>query len=132
MKNPFDPSALVVGVSLFAVILSGGWSLHQHTVLNEASSQRDASIQTFERLSTLKTRWGNSPDIQQKRAYLMAHPALVRQERRQKTLHLEYANLSKNEFDRIVGALMNTPFVITKLALVRSTNTGTISVEIEQ
>lgn len=132
MKNPFDPSVLVVGVSLFAIILTGGWSMHQRTVLSEAAAQRDASIQTFERLSTLKTRWENSPDVQRKRAYLMAHPALVRQERRPKTLLLEYANLSKNEFDRIVGTLMNAPFVITKLAMTRNGDTGTISVEIEQ
>lgn len=132
MKNPFDPSMLVVGVSLLAIILSGGWSLHQRSVLSEAAAQRDASIQTFERLSTLKGRWGDSPDIQRKRAYLMTHPALVRQEQRQKTLLLEYANLSKNEFDRIVGTLMNAPFVITKLTLTRNTNAGTISVEIER
>lgn len=132
MKNPFDPSVLVVGISLFAIILTGGWSMHQRTVLSETAAQRDASIQTFERLSTLKTRWENSPDVQRKRAYLMAHPALVRQERRQKTLLLEYANLSKNEFDRIVGTLMNAPFVITKLALARNGDTGNISVEIEQ
>ncbi|MGA9045212.1 hypothetical protein [Sulfuricurvum sp.] len=132
MKNPFDPSTVVVGVSLFAIILTGGWALHQHSVLSEAAAQRDASIQTFERLSTLKGRWGDSPDIQQKRAYLMTHPALVRQEQRQKTLLLEYANLSKNEFDRIVGTLMNAPFVITKLALARNGDTGTISVEIER
>lgn len=132
MKPQLDPASLIVGLSLLAIALSSGWMLHERNALNEAAMQRDAIVQTSERLSSLKSRWGNSPEIQRKSAFLLAHPALTRQERRQKSLLLEYGNLSGNEFDKIIATLMNAPFVITKLTLSRNANTGTISVEIEQ
>lgn len=132
MKTPLDSASLIVGLAFVAISITAGWSLHEGNVLNEAAVQRDASVQTSERLSSLKARWGHSPEIQQKIDFLLAHPALTRQERRQKSLLLEYGNLSGNEFDKIVSTLMNTPFVITKLTLSRNANAGTISVEMEQ
>ncbi|MDD2370014.1 MAG: hypothetical protein PHQ90_11995 [Sulfuricurvum sp.] len=132
MKAQFDPATLVVGLSFVAITIAAGWMMHEHSLLNEAALQRDASLQTSERLSSLKTRWGNSPEIKQKTDFLLAHPALIRQEKRQKSLYLEFGNLSGNDFDRIVSTLMNAPFVITKLVLSRNANAGTISVEIEQ
>ncbi|MCI4406006.1 MAG: hypothetical protein JHC35_01820 [Sulfuricurvum sp.] len=132
MKAQFDPATLVVGLSFIAITIATGWMMHEHSLLNEAAAQRDASVQTFERLSSLKTRWGNSPEIKQKTDFLLAHPSLIRQEKRQKSLYLEFGNLSGNDFDRIVSTLLNAPFVITKLVLSRNTNVGTISVEIEQ
>lgn len=132
MKTPLDTATLIVGLSFVAITFSAGWMLHERSALNEAALQRDASLQTFERLSSLKARWGSSPEIQRKIDFLLAHPALTRQERRQKSLLLEYSNLSGNEFDKIVSTLMNAPFVITKLTLSRNANAGTISVEIEQ
>jgi hypothetical protein len=132
MKNPFEPSTLVIGCSLVAILITAGWSLHEKSVLSEVALQRDLSVQAFEHLSSLKSRWGNSPDIQRQTAFLLAHPSLIRQERRQKSLFLEYDNLSSNEFDKIVSTLMNTPFIITKFELTRRMNVGTIRVEIEQ
>lgn len=132
MKTQFDPATLVVGLSFAAISIAAGWSLHEGSVLKEAAAKRDESVQTFERLSSLKTRWGHSPEIQRKIDFLLAHPALIRQEYRQKSLFLEYGNLSGNEFDKLVSTLMNAPFVISKLALSRNANAGTISVEIEQ
>ncbi len=132
MKIPFDPPVLVVGLSFLAISIAAGWSLHERTMLTEAAVQRDASIQTSERLSSLKKRWDISPEVKLKSAFLLAHPALIRQERRSKSLFLEYANLSGNEFDRIVSTLMNAPFVIMKLTLTKNTNAGSITVEIEQ
>lgn len=132
MKSQLDPATLIVGLSFVAMTLSAGWMLHERSVLTEAATERDASVQTSERLSSLKTRWGNSPEIQRKTAFLLAHPALTRQERRQKSLLLEYGNLSGNEFDKIISTLMNAPFVITKFTFSRNANAGTISVEIEQ
>lgn len=132
-KIPFDNAAMVIGVSVLAISIAAGWMVHERSVLKQTAAQRNASIQTFEYLSLLKMRWGVTPEIKRKRAFLMAHPALVRQESRQKSLRLEYANLSQHEFDRIISTLMNTPFVITKLNLARSSNnTGTIIVEIEK
>lgn len=132
MKPQLNPATVIVGLSFITIALSSGWMLHERSSLNEAALLRDASVQTSERLSSLKARWGNSPEIQRKSAFLLAHPALTRQERRQKSLLLEYGNLSGNEFDKIVSTLMNAPFVITKLTLSRNANAGTISVEIEQ
>ncbi|MDD2783894.1 MAG: hypothetical protein PHO52_06725 [Sulfuricurvum sp.] len=132
MKTQFDPATLVVGVSFVVITIAAGWMMHEHSVLNEAAAQRDASVQTFERLSSLKTRWENSPEIKQKTDFLLTHPALIRQEKRQKSLFLEYGDLSGNEFDRIASTLLNAPFVIKKLVLSRNGNSGTISVEIEQ
>ncbi|HZF70667.1 hypothetical protein [Sulfuricurvum sp.] len=132
MKTQFDPATLVVGVSFVAITIAAGWMMHEHSVLKEAAAQRDASVQTFERLASLKTRWENSPEIKQKTDFLLTHSALIRQEKRQKSLFLEYGNLSGNEFDRIASTLLNAPFVIKKLVLSRNGNTGTISVEIEQ
>lgn len=132
MKPQLDPASLVVALSFVAITLSAGWMLHERNLLDETAAQRDASVQTSERLSSLKARWGNSPEMQRKVAFLLAHPALIRQEHRPKSLFLEYGNLSGDEFDKIVSTLMNAPFVITKLSLSRDANTGTISVEIEQ
>ena len=132
MKNPFEPSTLVIGCSLVAILIAVGWSLHEKSVLNEVALQRDLSVQAFEHLYSLKSRWVNSPDIKRKTDFLLAHPSLIRQERRQKSLFLEYDNLSSNEFDKIVSTLMNTPFIITKFELTRRMNVGTIRVEIEQ
>jgi len=132
MKNPFEPSTLVIGCSLVAILIAAGWSLHEKSVLSEVALQRDLSVQAFEHLSSLKSRWVNSPDIKRKTDFLLAHPSLIRQERRQKSLFLEYDNLASNEFDKIVSTLMNTPFIITKSELTRRMNVGTIRVEIEQ
>lgn len=132
MKTQIDPATLVVGLSFIAITVAGGWMMHERSLLNEAAAQRDATIQTSVRLSSLKTRWGNTPEIKQKIDFLLSHPSLTRQEKRQKSLFLEYGNLSGNEFDRIVSTLMNSPFVIIKLVLSRNDNTGTISVELEQ
>ncbi len=132
MKNPFETSTLVIGCSLVAILIAAGWSLHEKSVLNEVALQRDLSVQAFEQLSSLKSRWGNSPDIKRKTDFLLAHPSLIRQERREKSLFLEFDNLSSNEFDKIVSTLMNTPFIITKFELTRRMNVGTIRVEIEQ
>ncbi len=132
MKNPFEPSTLVIGCSLVAILIAAGWSLHEKSVLNEVALQRDLSVQAFEQLSSLKSRWVNSPDIKRKTDFLLAHPSLIRQERREKSLFLEFDNPSSNEFDKIVSTLMNTPFIITKFELTRRMNVGTIRVEIEQ
>jgi hypothetical protein len=132
MKTQFDSTTLVVGVSFIAITIASVWMMHERSLLNEAAAQRDASVQTSERLSSLKTRWGNSPEIKQKIDFLLTHPSLIRQEKRQKSLYLEYGNLSGNDFDRIASTLLNAPFVITKLMLSRNANAGTISVEIEQ
>lgn len=132
MKTQFDSTTLIVGLSFVAITIAAGWMMHERSLLNEAAAQRDASVQTSERLSSLKTRWGNSPEIKQKIDFLLTHPSLIRQEKRQKSLYLEYGNLSGNDFDRIASTLLNAPFVITKLMLSRNANTGTISVEIEQ
>ncbi len=131
-KLLIDRASLVVGGSLLAIAIAWGWSMHERSALDTAAAERDASVQTYERLSSLKARWGGSPDVQRKRQYLLSHPSLVRQEQRQKSLYLEYANLSRNEFDRIVSTLMNAPFVILKLKLERTPDAGTISVEIEK
>jgi hypothetical protein len=132
MKTQFDSTTLIVGLSFVAITIAAGWMMHERSLLNEAAAQRDASVQTSERLSSLKTRWGNSPEIKQKIDFLLTHPSLIRQEKRQKSLYLEYGNLSGNDFDRIASTLLNAPFVITKLMLSRNANAGTISVEIEQ
>jgi hypothetical protein len=132
MKTQFDSTTLIVGLSFVAITIAAGWMMHERSLLNEAAAQRDASVQTSERLSSLKTRWGNSPEIKQKTDFLLTHPSLLRQEKRQKSLYLEYGNLSGNDFDRIASTLLNAPFVITKLMLSRNANAGTISVEIEQ
>jgi hypothetical protein len=132
MKTQFDSTTLIVGLSFVAITIASGWMMHERSLLNEAAAQRDASVQTSERLSSLKTRWGNSPEIKQKIDFLLTHPSLLRQEKRQKSLYLEYGNLSGNDFDRIASTLLNAPFVITKLMLSRNANAGTISVEIEQ
>lgn len=132
MKIPFDRSALFISLCVLSMIASAGYALTQNIALKETALQNAASIQSYERLSLLKTRWGKSAEIERKTAFLLAHPALVAQERRQKSLFLEYNNLSSGEFDRIVATLMNAPFVITRLSLSRAAQAGTISVEIEQ
>ena len=132
MKIPFDRSVVIISLCVLSIIASAGYALTQNMALQEATLQNAATIQSSERLSLLKTRWGKSAEIERKSAFLLAHPALVAQERRQKTLFLEYNNLSEGEFDRIVSTLMNAPFVITHLKLSRATQAGTISVEIEQ
>jgi hypothetical protein len=132
MKPQLDSTTLVVGLSFVAITIASGWMIYARSSLNEVALQRDASVQTFERLSSLKARWGNTPEIKQKIDFLLAHPALIRQEKRQKSLFLEYGNLSGNEFDRIISTFMNAPFVITKMSFTRNANAGAISVEIEQ
>ena len=132
MKSRYDMTALLIGFSLLAISMMFGWSIHEHSLLNEAAEKRDNTQQMYERLNSLKTRWQNSPDIKQKRDFLFSHPSLVRQEKRQKTLYLEYKNLSGNDFDRIISTLLNSPFLIKKLSLSRNSDAGAISVELEE
>lgn len=132
MKKPFDLAILVVASSLLMIAVSGGWSMYAQSVLSDASAQRNATMQTYEQLTAYKERWSHSSEVERKRSYLLTHPALIRQEQRQKTILLEYANLSGGEFDQLISTLMNAPFVISKLTLTRSLNAGTLRVEIEK
>ena len=132
MKKPIDLAMIVIASSLLIIVASGGWSIYAQSLLNEASAQRNATMQTYEQLIAFKERWSHSDEVERKHRYLLTHPALIRQEQRQKTILLEYANLSEGEFDQLISLLMNAPFVITKLTLTRSVNVGSISVEIEK
>ena len=132
MRSQYNINALIIGFFILAISVMFGWVMHEHSLLNEAAQKRDNSMQMFERLTSLKTRWQNSLDIKQKKEFLLSHPSLFHQEKRQKTLYLEYKNLSGNDFDRIVSTLLNSPFLIKKISLSRSEDVGAISVELEE
>ncbi|MDD5053094.1 MAG: hypothetical protein PHO27_10225 [Sulfuricurvum sp.] len=131
MKNIFDPSRVVLTISLFFIVIATMWLIQIKSELSEVIIQRDMQVQAYENLTSLKERWGNTPDIQHKIENLLENPGLTRQDHKQNGLVLEFSNLSQNEFDRILSTLMNTPFVIKKLSLQRNAEIGMISVEIE-
>lgn len=129
----YDPNKapLILMLCTGAVIASAIWSGHQTALLEETAQTENGYRQGASRLIAYKTRWLHSPGIAEKTAALLASSKLIRQERRSGTLYLEYAGLSRDEFDRIVTTLLNSPFVIKKLTLSHA-SVGSIRVEIEQ
>lgn len=132
MSSRFNKYMLIFSFYILFIACIFAWVMYEHSLLNEAAQTRDSNMQMYERFNSLKTRWQNSSDIQHKREFLLSHPSLSHQEKRQKTLLLEFKDLSGSSFDKIIATLLNSPFLIKKLTLSRNGDFGTISVELEE